>query len=134
ARGVRESGAFPRARDRRHGKPPRHRAAERHGGAADGNIQSRPGGDRRRRRRVPRPYHAHRPPELAKKKETRMKFETKVIHAGQQPDPQTGAVMTPIYATSTYAQSSPGEHKGFDYARTRNPTRDALEACLAELE
>jgi cystathionine gamma-lyase len=63
-----------------------------------------------------------------------MKFETKVIHAGQRPDPQTGAVMTPIYATSTYAQSSPGEHKGFDYARTRNPTRDALEACLAELE
>src|SRR5687768_31277 len=63
-----------------------------------------------------------------------MKFETKVIHAGQRPDPQTGAVMTPIYATSTYAQSSPGEHKGFDYARTRNPTRDALEACLAGLE
>src|SRR5207247_9623689 len=49
-------------------------------------------------------------------------------------DPQTGAVMTPIYATSTYAQSSPGAHKGYDYARTRNPTRDALEACLAELE
>jgi cystathionine gamma-lyase len=63
-----------------------------------------------------------------------MKFETKVIHAGQQPDAQTGAVMTPIYATSTYAQSSPGEHQGYDYARTRNPTRDALEACLAELE
>jgi len=63
-----------------------------------------------------------------------MKFETKVIHAGQQPDPRTGAVMTPIYATSTYAQSSPGEHKGYDYARTRNPTRDALEACLAALE
>ncbi len=63
-----------------------------------------------------------------------MKFETQVIHAGQEPDPQTGAVMTPIYATSTYAQSSPGEHKGYDYARTRNPTRDALEACLAELE
>jgi cystathionine gamma-lyase len=63
-----------------------------------------------------------------------MKFETKVIHAGQRPDPQTGAVMTPIYATSTYAQSSPGEHKGYDYARTRNPTRDALEACVAELE
>ena len=63
-----------------------------------------------------------------------MKFETKVIHAGQAPDPQTGAVMTPIYATSTYAQSSPGEHKGYDYARTRNPTRDALEACLASLE
>ncbi len=63
-----------------------------------------------------------------------MKFETKVVHAGQEPDPRTGAVMTPIYATSTYAQSSPGEHKGYDYARTRNPTRDALEACLAELE
>jgi cystathionine gamma-lyase len=63
-----------------------------------------------------------------------MKFETKVIHAGQEPDPRTGAVMTPIYATSTYAQSSPGEHKGFDYARTRNPTRDALEACVAALE
>ena len=63
-----------------------------------------------------------------------MKFETRVIHAGQQPDPRTGAVMTPIYATSTYAQSSPGEHKGYDYARTRNPTRDALEACIAELE
>src|SRR3954454_22727868 len=63
-----------------------------------------------------------------------MKFETKVIHAGQAPDPRTGAVMTPIYATSTYAQSSPGEHQGYDYARTRNPTRDALQACLAELE
>jgi cystathionine gamma-lyase len=63
-----------------------------------------------------------------------MKFETKVIHAGQEPDPRTGAVMIPIYATSTYAQSSPGEHKGYDYARTRNPTRDALEGCLAELE
>jgi len=63
-----------------------------------------------------------------------MKFETKVIHAGQAPDPRTGAVMTPIYATSTYAQSSPGAHKGYDYARTRNPTRDALEACIAELE
>jgi cystathionine gamma-lyase len=63
-----------------------------------------------------------------------MKFDTKVVHAGQEPDPRTGAVMTPIYATSTYAQSSPGEHQGFDYARTRNPTRDALEACLAELE
>ena len=63
-----------------------------------------------------------------------MKFETQVIHAGQEPDPRTGAVMTPIYATSTYAQSSPGEHKGFDYARTRNPTRDALQACVAEIE
>jgi cystathionine gamma-lyase len=64
----------------------------------------------------------------------KMKFETLAIHAGQAPDPQTGAVMTPIYATSTYAQSSPGEHQGYDYARTRNPTRDALQACLAGLE
>jgi cystathionine gamma-lyase len=63
-----------------------------------------------------------------------MKFDTKVVHSGQDPDPRTGAVMTPIYATSTYAQSSPGEHKGYDYGRTRNPTRDALEACLADLE
>jgi cystathionine gamma-lyase len=63
-----------------------------------------------------------------------MKIETQVIHAGQAPDPRTGAVMPPIYATSTYAQSAPGEHKGYDYARTRNPTRDALEAMLAHLE
>jgi cystathionine gamma-lyase len=63
-----------------------------------------------------------------------MKLETKVIHAGQSPDPRTGAVMPPIYATSTYAQSSPGEHKGYDYARTRNPTRDALQDCLAGIE
>ncbi|HEX7052683.1 MAG TPA: cystathionine gamma-synthase [Burkholderiales bacterium] len=63
-----------------------------------------------------------------------MKFDTRAVHAGQAPDPRTGAVMTPIYASSTYAQSSPGEHRGYDYARTRNPTRDALEACLAALE
>ena len=62
------------------------------------------------------------------------KFETKAIHAGQQPDPTTGAVMTPVYLTSTYAQSGPGEHKGFEYSRTRNPTRDALQGCLAALE
>jgi cystathionine gamma-lyase len=61
-------------------------------------------------------------------------FATRAIHAGQQPDPSTGAIMTPIYASSTYVQSSPGEHKGFDYSRTRNPTRDALEACVANLE
>src|SRR5690242_12484566 len=63
-----------------------------------------------------------------------MKFETKVIHAGQEPDPRTGAVMTPIYATSTYAQSSPGVHKGYEYARTQNPTRMAFERCVADLE
>jgi len=61
-------------------------------------------------------------------------FETLAIHAGQHPDPLTGAVMTPVYLTSTYAQSGPGEHKGFEYSRTRNPTRDALQGCLAALE
>jgi len=61
-------------------------------------------------------------------------FATRVIHGGQRPDPLTGAVMPPIYATSTYAQSSPGVHQGYDYARTRNPTRDALQAALANLE
>lgn len=64
----------------------------------------------------------------------KMNFATKVIHGGLQPDPQTGAVMTPIYQTSTYAQSSPGVHKGYEYARTQNPTRSALEANLACLE
>lgn len=59
---------------------------------------------------------------------------TKVIHAGQQPDPSTGAVMTPIYATSTYVQESPGKHKGFEYSRTHNPTRLAYERCIASLE
>jgi cystathionine gamma-lyase len=66
--------------------------------------------------------------------ERELEFTTRVIHGGQHPDPLTGAVMPPIYATSTYVQSSPGVHKGYDYARTRNPTRDALEACLANLE
>jgi cystathionine gamma-lyase len=65
---------------------------------------------------------------------TAPRFATRVIHGGQRPDPQTGAVMPPIYATSTYVQSSPGVHQGFDYARTRNPTRDALQAALANLE
>ena len=63
-----------------------------------------------------------------------LKFGTRTIHGGQGPDPLTGAVMTPIYATSTYVQSSPGVHKGYDYARTRNPTRDALQAAIANLE
>lgn len=63
-----------------------------------------------------------------------MKFGTKVIHAGIEPDPQTGAVMTPIYQTSTYAQEAPGKHKGYEYARTQNPTRSALEKNLAALE
>ncbi|GAC1430375.1 MAG: cystathionine gamma-synthase [Ktedonobacteraceae bacterium] len=63
-----------------------------------------------------------------------MKFSTKAIHAGQEPDPLSGAIMTPIYQTSTYAQTGIGEHKGFEYARTANPTRSALEACIAALE
>ena len=61
-------------------------------------------------------------------------FSTRAIHAGQHPDPTTGAVMTPIYATSTYAQESPGVNKGYEYARGKNPTREAFEACIADLE
>jgi cystathionine gamma-lyase len=61
-------------------------------------------------------------------------FATRVIHGGQEPDPRTGAVMPPIYATSTYVQSSPGVHKGYEYSRTANPTRDALQAAVANLE
>lgn len=63
-----------------------------------------------------------------------MKFGTKAIHAGQEPDPTTGAVMTPIYQTSTFWQASPGKHQGYAYARGKNPTRTALENCLAALE
>ncbi len=63
-----------------------------------------------------------------------MKFGTKVIHAGLEPDPATGAIMTPIYQTSTYVQSAPGVHKGYEYSRTHNPTRTALEHNLAALE
>ncbi len=63
-----------------------------------------------------------------------MKFGTKALHAGIEPDPSTGAIMTPIFQTSTYVQASPGDHKGYEYARTQNPTRDALEANLASLE
>ncbi len=63
-----------------------------------------------------------------------LRFATRTIHGGQHPDPLTGAVMPPIYATSTYVQSSPGVHKGYEYSRTRNPTRDALQAALCNLE
>lgn len=63
-----------------------------------------------------------------------MKLDTLAIHAGQEPDPTTGAIMTPIYQTSTYVQQSPGVHKGYEYSRTHNPTRTALEQCLAALE
>jgi cystathionine gamma-lyase len=61
-------------------------------------------------------------------------FFTRCVHAGQEPDPTTGAVMMPIYTTSTYVQQSPGVHKGYDYARTKNPTRMAFERCIADLE
>ena len=64
----------------------------------------------------------------------RAAFDTRVIHAGQTPDPSTGAVMPPIYATSTYAQRSPGVHQGFEYSRSQNPTRFAYERCIADLE
>ena len=68
------------------------------------------------------------------KKTNRPGFATRSIHAGQYPDPTTGAVMTPIYATSTYVQESPGKHKGFEYSRSQNPTRNAYERCIADLE
>ena len=67
-------------------------------------------------------------------KSNRLGFATRAIHAGQGPDPVTGAIMTPIYATSTYVQESPGHHKGYEYSRTSNPTRRALEDCVASLE
>ncbi|HMR03485.1 MAG TPA: PLP-dependent transferase, partial [Candidatus Competibacter phosphatis] len=61
-------------------------------------------------------------------------FSTRAVHAGQSPDPTTGAVVTPIYATSTYVQSSPGVHQGFEYSRSQNPTRFAYERCVTDLE
>ncbi len=63
-----------------------------------------------------------------------MEFATRAIHAGQEPDPSTGAIMTPIFQTATYAQAGLGEHKGYEYSRTHNPTRTALEQCIATLE
>src|ERR1044071_3834685 len=63
-----------------------------------------------------------------------MGFSTRAIHAGQDADPATGATVVPIYATSTYTQAAPGQHKGYEYSRSGNPTRAALETCLAALE
>src|SRR5574342_875998 len=71
---------------------------------------------------------------MATPRDGKPRFETLAIHAGQAPDPTTGAIMTPVYLTSTYVQAGPGVHQGFEYSRTRNPTRDALEGCLAALE
>jgi cystathionine gamma-lyase len=70
----------------------------------------------------------------AKRGSNRLAFSTRTIHAGQHPDPTTGAVMVPIYASSTYAQESPGVHKGYEYSRSQNPTRQAFERCIADLE
>src|SRR6476619_8479436 len=64
---------------------------------------------------------------------SRWGFSTRAIHAGQDPDPATGATVVPIYATSTYTQEAPGKHKGYEYSRSGNPTRAALETCLAAL-
>src|SRR6266700_2767197 len=63
-----------------------------------------------------------------------VEFETRAIHAGQGPDPSTGAIVTPIFQTSTYVQEQVGVHKGYEYSRTGNPTRTALQECLASLE
>src|SRR5690349_8783008 len=80
---------------------------------------------------APDPLHSR---QIMKVDSRDQQFATRVIHGGQHPDPQTGAVMPPIYATSTYVQSSPGVHKGYEYSRTANPTRDALQAAVANLE
>ena len=63
-----------------------------------------------------------------------MRFSTRAIHVGQEPDPATGATIVPIYQTSTYTQEAPGQHKGYEYSRSGNPTRAALEECVAALE
>ena len=70
---------------------------------------------------------------IARVYDSRVDFETRAIHAGQEPDPTTGAVTTPIYQTSTYVQEAVGVHKGYDYARVANPTRTALQECIASL-
>ena len=71
---------------------------------------------------------------MSGKQDKEQRLATRAIHAGQQPDPSTGAIMTPIFASSTYVQRSPGEHQGWEYSRSHNPTRDAYEKCIADLE
>jgi cystathionine gamma-lyase len=87
---------------------------------------------------TPRPHGCRNPAQqdaaMTKKANTTQGLGTRAIHAGQHPDPSTGAIMTPIYATSTYVQESPGKHKGYEYSRTQNPTRMAYERCVADLE
>lgn len=80
------------------------------------------------------PAHTHTPAPRTPRSDKKMKFATKAIHVGQEADPTTGAIIVPIYQTSTYTQEGLGNHKGFEYARTGNPTRSALEKCLASLE
>src|SRR5262249_47379721 len=91
------------------------------------------------RRALPRPRHPHRSHQLFPDRapmtlSNRLDFATRSVQAGQAPDPTTGAVMMPIYTTSTFVQESPGVHKGYDSARTKNPTRMAFERCIADLE
>ena len=71
---------------------------------------------------------------MSGERKDRQRLATRAIHAGQRPDPSTGAIMTPIFASSTYVQSSPGQHQGWEYSRSHNPTRDAYEKCIADLE
>src|SRR5205809_4750093 len=73
-------------------------------------------------------------PKTPEQPEPRYGFETRAIHAGQEPDPATGSIIVPIYQTSTYVQDKLGQHKGYEYSRTGNPTRTALEQCVASLE
>ena len=108
---------------------------------AAAGVRPQRGGDRLRRRRVRRPDHPHRPDQPSEARhddqtpgKNRLAFSTRTIHGGQSHDPTTGAVMVPIYATSTYGQQSPGVHKGFEYARSQNPTRFAFERAVADLE
>jgi cystathionine beta-lyase/cystathionine gamma-synthase len=82
----------------------------------------------------PSSRHPARECEASMTHKNQLDFATRCVHAGQEPDPTTGAVMMPIYTTSTYVQQSPGVHKGYDYARTKNPTRMAFERCVADLE
>src|SRR5213076_2745467 len=109
-----------------------HRRTARGAGPRDGGHHCRP-------IEVLRADHALRPAQPPEEnapmtRDDKLGFATRVIHAGQAPDPSTGAIMPPIYATSTYVQQSPGVHKGLDYGRSHNPTRWAFERCVADLE
>src|ERR1700750_2798930 len=95
------------------------------------NVNMAPSKPRKRNRSVP---HFSINYMKNKRKSAAFGLGTRAIHAGQAPDPSTGAIMTPIYATSTYVQSSPGKHQGYEYSRTQNPTRMAYERCVADLE